>query len=285
MKNLTALLSAGLLLLGMLHASPAAPTSQPPVSPVTPDVTVVSGVAQLIHDVLMLQFEKSSDTDTQYYENGVWHFKNEEKFRSVQGGPASAAAVLWKWQAQHAGDLPEALKPQGTPEKQEWLRRIAVETLDRSIQDHCRPTGEFAPQADSQSPEIAMKFFGVELGAAYLALQDTLDEPTRQRWRKTLTGSVNFLLKNGNLSDGTPGHRNWYTNGNIELGEAELLYLTWKATGESKYQGLFELQWGFMLSPLQERWKGFGLRYSKEPAKDDGSDGAGYLAEKGSGEP
>ncbi|MDQ3813508.1 MAG: hypothetical protein M3347_06105, partial [Armatimonadota bacterium] len=83
----------------------------------------------------------------------------------------------------------------------------------------------------------------------------------------------------------TPGHRNWYTNGNIELGEAELLYLTWKATGEAEYRDLFELQWHFMMAPPQERWKGFGLRYSKEPAKDDGSDGAGYLAEKGSGEP
>jgi len=236
-----------------------------------PDAVVVAKAAKLLDESLTLLATKTDDKDTQWYENGVWNFRNCEKHWPVQGGPATAAAVLWKWRAQ---------KVAATEERQQWLHKVAVETFDRAIADHLTSEGCFD---EHRTP--ATYFFAVELATTWLVLKDSLDEATRTRWREALEKMVDFLIKSGNLPNaagrGWKATDGFYTNGNIELGEAELVYLTWKITGEKKYQDLFELQWKHTLSPSPERWKQFGLRLTKEPTRDDGADGAGYLVEDG----
>lgn len=241
-------------------------------APVSPDAVVAAKAAKLLDESLTLLATKADDKDTQWYENGVWHFRNHEKHWPVQGGPATAAAVLWKWRAQNV-----ALTDKAQQDRQQWLHKVAVETFDRAISDHLKPEGYF-----DENVTPATYFFAVELATTTLLLKDSLDDATRTRWREALVKMVDYLIKTSNLPNSA--QRGWkatdgfYTNGNIEVGEAELLWLTWKITGEKKYQDLFELQWKHTLSPSPERWKQFGLRLTKEPTREDG---AGYLAEDG----
>jgi hypothetical protein len=222
--------------------------------------------------------EKSSDEDTQYYDQGCWNFRNMEKNWQVQGGPGTAAAVLWKWREKH-GASGAAAKA-----RQAWLHRVAVETFDRAIRDHQHPDGSFA---DPNRPDT--HFFALELAATYLELRESLDAGTRRRWLETLVAEVEYLVRRNDLPNaalsGWKATDGWYVNGNIELGKAELVYLLWKATGAQKYKDLFETQWRHTLNPDQQRWKGCGLVYITKPAREDGSDGAAYLTESGGGAP
>jgi hypothetical protein len=242
---------------------------------IQPDPAVVAGVEKLLDDSLTLLAEKSSDKDTQYYEKGLWHFtdKNMEASWPVQGGPGTAAAVLWRWRQRRSGDLDAAAKA-----RQTWLHRVAIETFDRAIQDHQNPDGSFA---DRQKPDT--HFFALELAMACLELGDSLPANVRRRWVNTLTAEVDYLIRHNELPNAALS--GWYVNGNIELGKAEMVYLVWKITGQRKYKDLFEAQWRHTLSPDPRRWKGFGLVYVTQPAKADGSDGAGYLNESGGNAP
>lgn len=237
--------------------------------------------AQLLDNVLTEIATRKGDTDTQWYEKGVWHFKNEEKSWPVQGGPGTAAAVLWKWKTQipALGNIPLPPLSQSEEARRVWLRQVAAETFNRALDDHLHPDGYFD---EDKTP--ATYFFATELATTYYLLQNSLDDPTRTKWRRALVQMVDYLIKTNNLpTEGAPGWKatdGWYTNGNIELGEAELVFLMWKITGEQKYKDLYELQLKHTLTP-GERWKEFGLRITKEPTKEDGSDGAGYLAESG----
>ncbi len=247
-------------------------------SAIKPDPVVVGGVEKLLDDSLIMLAEKSSDKDTQYYEKGLWNFRNMEKNWPVQGGPGTAAAVLWKWREKH-GASDAAAKA-----RQAWLHHAAVETFDRAIHDHQNPDGSFA---DPHKPDT--HFFALELAMTYLELGDSLDVGTRRRWLDTLVAQVDYLVRHNDLPNaalsGWKATDGWYINGNIELGKAELVYLLWKATAAEKYKELFETQWRHTLNPDQRRWKGFGLVYVTRPTKEDGSDGAAYLTESGGGTP
>lgn len=246
-----------------------------PASTVKPDAAYVEGVAKLLDDSLTLLAQRSSQKDSQYYEKGVWHFPNESKAWAVQGGLGTAAAVLWKWRQRHGGPADPAGKA-----RQEWLHSVAVETFDRALHDHQHPDGSFD---DPKRPDT--HFFALELATTYLELRDSLDAATRERWLTTLRQQIDYLIKTNDLPNaalhGWQATDGWYTNGNIELGEAELVYLAAKATGEPKYRDLFERQWAHTLRPSPLRWKGYGLVYVKEPTRADGSDGAAYLTESG----
>jgi hypothetical protein len=249
---------------------------------VRPDPALVRQAEQVLDESLTFLSGTNSNAKIVYYEAGMWHFKDDARNWPGQGGPGTGAAVLWKWREGRKGTLNAEEKS-----RQEWLYKIAVETFDRALKDHLNPDGSFG---DRQKPDT--HFFALELATSFLALRDALDEATRRRWLDALTRMIDFLighhdLPNNDQPAGAPAWKanGWYTNGNIELGESELLYLMYKATGAEKYKFLFEQQWSHTMSPNQERWKGFGLIYIKQPTLEDGSDGAAYLAEKGAGEP
>lgn len=239
---------------------------------------LATDVAQLLDTSLTDLATKGSDTDTAFYDAGMWHYKNFENGYAQQGGPATAAAVLYEWRRKHPAGTDQAAK-----DRQAWLLKVAVETYDTNIAQHVAADGSFDKP---ERPDTY--FFAVELATAYIVLGDDLDKAHRASWREALEKMIAYLQKTKNLPGGEytdwikPEDRNgWYTNGNIELGEAELLYDMFKITGEAKYKTLFETQWANTLKPTAQRFSGFGLVVTKEPTKADGSDGAGYLAESG----
>jgi hypothetical protein len=72
------------------------------------------------------------------------------------------------------------------------------------------------------------------------------------------------------------------------LSQAELFYLTWRATGDARFKRDYERAWQFTLYPPQDRWPGYGLHVTDAgiPARlVSDSRSSGYLAESGGGEP
>jgi hypothetical protein len=192
------------------------------------------------------------------FTDGVWNSPNKICWACNNGGPATAAATAYM------------LGGRSQPE----LLREAQETIDIAIGRRQHANGSFsAPAGDTQSPEIATMFFGVEMGNTYLQLQSVLGPARRARWQKSLARAASYLIHNGNVS--------WYTNGNINLGNIELLYLAWRATGDRTFQKAYESAWSFVLSPPRDKWPGDGLIIRRRPTRADGSDGKGYLAENG----
>jgi hypothetical protein len=220
---------------------------------------VVQQTKQLLHASLLSLSQRSGPNDQQYFADGLWH-SGDEGCWPCQVGPGTAAAVLWR--AEGGGDRE--------------LRRLAVSTFDRAIADHRNPNGSLGDPADS--PDITTMMFGVELGSAYLELAPSLDSSRRSRWRQTLVGAADFLIANRNLT--------WYTNGNVNIGNAELFYLAWRAGGKRRHLDAYNAAWTFALNP-RSRWSGFGLHVAAQTATPGqwwvGS--AGYLAESGGGAP
>ena len=239
-----------------------------------PNPVIIQNTAQLLDECLAHISEKTAETDTAYFANGNWVFPNSEKAYSHQAGAATAAAVLWKWRELNKASLDEAARA-----KQDSLHRIAVTFFDHAIKERLSADGLY----DKGGAETA--FFATELATTLLTLRDSLNEETRGRWVEALQRMVNRWMKNGELPNpsatGWKATDGWYTNGNFELEEAELIYLMWKITGEQRYKDLFEVQWKHTLTPDHNRWgkAGYGFFYLKEPTREDGSDGAGYLAE------
>jgi hypothetical protein len=191
---------------------------------------------------------------------GIWTTTSTACWACNQGGPATAAATVYMLAAQ----------------PNQAALQAAEATIDTAIATRQQPSGAFVgPAGDGQSPDVATMFFGVEEGNAYLELAPALDAARKARWQASLAAAANFLIRNGNLT--------WYTNGNINLGNDELMYLAWLATGNPAFKTAFEQGLAFTLAPPQTTWPGRGLIVAKAPTRADGSDGSGYLSETGVG--
>jgi hypothetical protein len=194
------------------------------------------------------------------YSDGIWNTTDTACWSCDQGGPATAAATDYM------------LTGRSNPN----LLTEAERTINNAIATRQQPDGSFiGPPGDTQSASVATMFFGVEEGNTYLDLSPILDPATRARWQASLASAASYLVDSGNLY--------WYTNGNINLGDTELFYLAWQATGDPTFESDYEDSWSFTSSPPAATWPGQGLIITKQPTAADGSDGAGYLTETGAG--
>jgi hypothetical protein len=245
------------------------------------DPAMVKDLTALMDRLLGVVATNTSATDPSYYDKGQWHFSNN--LIACQGGPALMAAELWRWRQRH----PQAMDDEAKA-RQPWLHQLAVDTFEHLIRDNQAPDGEI------KNPGSHAWFVMSDFANTYLLLKESLDRPTRTRWLGAMKKEVEWFKRNGDIpnpdltgwlattwkaSDG------WYINGNVNLYQAETLYSIYLATGEPQYKRLFELEWRHTLSPSQKRWKGFGLFYLKMPTRRDGSNGAGFVTEKGEGDP
>jgi hypothetical protein len=195
----------------------------------------------------------------------------------VPGSPRRYAAGAWYepgsdcfWCLDAAATAAAVLSRERTPADTRLLS-VARATLNREI-DRCQ-------RRDGSWDEtgIVTGFVAVELGTSYLELADVLDPATRTKWARAIRRAADFIVSSKNLT--------WYTNGNVNLRNAAVMWLAWQITGRSTYKAAYEYEWRFALSPPQWRWRGFGLRLTRRPHRPDGADGAGYLAESDGGRP
>lgn len=193
------------------------------------------------------------------YRDGIWQTTNTICWSCNQGGPSSAAATAYMLLGK----------------TQPALLQDAEGAIDHEIATRQQRNGSFLPPADDTQPiDIATMFFAVEEGNTYLELESVLDPARRARWRASIAAAAQYLAH---------AELGWYTNGNIELGNTELFYLAWRATGDPKFDWDYNLSLDFTLHPPQNTWRGRGLIIVKQPTRADGSDGEGYLTETGSG--
>jgi hypothetical protein len=243
-------------------AASAALVSTAPSGAATPDPVAVHQTLALLDAQVTAAATKSSPGDPTYFDSGEWLNSTTTCWSCSNGGLATASATLWRATGGTRNDL---------------LQK-ATETIDTAIAARQGPDGAFSPppgSADGQPPGIATMFFGVEMGTALIELSPALDPARRAAWTDSLARAADYVV-NGGFST-------WYANGNLNLGDVELLYLAWQATGASRFQAAYETAWRFVLDPPQDKFPGDGLRIVTEPSRPDGSDGAGYLAENGPG--
>ena len=239
-----------------LAAVGAARADQPTgITPVT-DATYlsqVSSVATLARGVLN-NIMGLTPGSPRTYQSGVWYSPGANCYWCLDAA-ATAAAVISR----------ETRVPDPA------LVKVAKDTIDGEINQYQRVDGSW------DGTGIVTGFVAPEIAMSYLELRDVLDSATAARWVAAVRRAADFIVQSKNLT--------WYTNGNVNLRNAEVMWLAWKLTGDITYQQYYEQEWAFTMAPPQTRWPGFGLHLTTAPSKLDGSDGAGYLAEAGAGAP
>lgn len=183
---------------------------------------------------------------------GAWVTPNTDCWACVQGGLSSAEAASWT----RTSD-PTALAN-------------AIRGIEAGIHSQGADGGWLAPASyttDTQSEPDRTTFFADEEAATFFVVYSKLTDAQRTAWRASIASAAKYL---------TPTATGWYTNGNINLGQAELLYLAWKATGDSTLKDSFEAAWAFLMNPgaTSAKWVQYGYRQT--------SFGGCYLTETGS---
>lgn len=238
------------LVLSLLVPQPAA-ALEPALSE-----TTTGAVAQILTELKA----KSSARDPRYFKDSIWRDGTPDCFRCTMG-PAVLSAVY---------SLQSGLD--GTP------KRDALASIDRAIREHQAPNGSFGPAAKGENgPAIQTVMFGNLLASSYLHLGLGLDGAHRKSWSASLTAAADYLIRSG--------HTRHYVNGNINLAITAYLDLTARITGQARFRDAAKASYAFTIAPPQDRWSGFGLRYTKVPTKADGSDGRAYLSESGGKKP
>ncbi len=239
------------------NGSSVASTTAAPTMPST--ATVRQSLNQTIIATLTGLAGKSTPSDPRFFAQGVWFNDGTPCFRCDAGPGVAAAAIA-------AGE--------GNP----WALNLALQTFDVAIAKNRNKDGSFGPPSGGETnPDIQTALFGNELGTAYLLLLPRLGSQRAAVWKSAMIGTSDWLIKNGNLQ--------WYTNGNIVLANALNMALTARITGDPKYEAAYQQAMSFAISPGNAQWKGDGLVVTKTPTIADGSNGAGYLTEKGLGSP
>jgi hypothetical protein len=201
--------------------------------------------------------------------NNVMGLAPDDPRRYASGVWSDPGTDCW-WCLDAAGTAAAVLARQTTPADAPLLR-VATSTFDNAINKHQTADGSWDENA------IDTGFFAVELGTSYLELRDLLPARTRSLWVKAMRRAADYIIDQHELT--------WYINGNINLRQAGVMWMTWKITGDAQYEADFKSEWAFTMDPPHARWPGFGLHLTRVPARADGSDGAGYLAESGGRRP
>jgi hypothetical protein len=186
-----------------------------------------------------------------YFANGTW----------------LGMTVCWPCDSSELAEI-AAIVAQSRPTKPRY-RSWAIRTVDHVIAAHQHSNGGLWEHQDGA--EIETIWTVNAIGAAMLALPGRLSATTRARWTNALHRAGQYLL----------GDLDFYVNGNIELSFVLAMALEARITGDPVFRSAYGRALSFALRPTGARWAGFGLVVTRRPQRRDGSDGAGYLAEKG----
>jgi hypothetical protein len=151
-------------------------------------------------------------------------------------------------------------------------RGLALSTFDAALSAHQNRNGSFGPPDTGDQISTGAEL--VSMGTAYLILYPSMSAAERARWAAAIRRAARWLSP----------RLDFYVNGNINLQATLGMYLGWRATGDTALRTAYQRSLHFTLQPGRH-WRGDGLHYAQAPHRRDGSDGAGYLAEKGTGAP
>jgi hypothetical protein len=190
------------------------------------------------------------------------------------GVPRSAPAGVWSNDGESAcfrcdAGLALAMAAAAAAAGNRVQRGIAEQIFDHDITAYQQTNGAFGTTPDGS--DLETMFFTVELGTAAILLKPDQTPERHERWVSSVTRAADFLIRNGNLS--------WYTNGNIAIGNALVMALAARVTGNPLYTAHYRAAITFATAPPQARWPGFGFIYTDSSVRADGLDGKGYFTE------
>lgn len=212
-------------------------------------------VRNLTAAALQRAFRKESAADRQFFAGGLWRTGNRVSIRKDMG-PGIVAGAL--------GALEH---------DPEWIR-IAVETVDVTVGRYSAGDGTLGTGRSG----LDTMFIANQIGTALYLLGPAVGEHQRVNWTNALRRAADYLFDHG--------YYDWYTNGNVVLGNTLVAAWAWLYTADPKYRFLYLDGLRFAEHPPAGRWPGRGLVLSRAPTRADGADGAGYLTEaQGDGPP
>jgi hypothetical protein len=207
----------------------------------------------------LLYLSPTTDLPVTFVSPGV---PNTESSFGSYAGLATSAAMLVRY-----GNVPSS----------SWLLS-AIKAIHNGAISQQTPAGDY----DTMAAGTPGQFYPIELGQTILLLGDTLDATTKAAWVKSLLLYMNSYY----LGYYYP----YYANGNIEIQNLLLVWLTGQITGDAKWTTQYANQYQVAVDPVAVQAAttghnvnapGNGLVYTKVPTLADGSDGAGYLVESG----
>lgn len=211
------------------------------------DQGLISQYRNLAIDTQAALATQSSSTDTQYYSNGVWLNPGAASPQSYIG-PGTLSAYLWHYGGHNQTYYNEA-----------------VETMNTAIATQQAADGSFDGDLTTST-----QFVGNQLADTYLQLESGLDPATKTAWENSINLAMSYLEAH---------EYNFYSNGNINLGQTLFAYKAWLVTGNPAYETVYNNSLAFTLEP-GTGWPGYGLQYTTQPTNASCSNGAGYLAEQ-----
>lgn len=214
----------------------------------------VPGVSSTLKSSLT-NFAGQNKIPTQrYFRDGVWTTTDVPgPWEKTDAGPPLAAARLWA----------------ATGKTDAVAFGQAVSTYETAMATRQAADGMFG------SDPIASTWFANSLGQAYLLLKDRLSAAQRSAWSSSIARAADYLTASTNAA--------YYPNGNIAVSYAELFYLAYAATGDARFSTAYDKALLNAYHPRQDMYPGRGWVQTKAATKADGSDGAGYFTEQGSG--
>lgn len=114
---------------------------------------------------------------------------------------------------------------------------------------------------------------GALLGWIILGLEEHLDASRHRRMIRTLVRCYDEVARGTRF--------NVYVNGNYQIPMCELAYFHGRFTGSEAADEAYESRVEFLCNPerTHPRWRGYGLRLTHEPARDDWHDAVGHFTE------
>lgn len=250
----------------------AVPATRPSEVATMTDTDIGGQAARAIYDNLWTRAWRSTPAAgrTAYFDGATatWIYPAGTGLSEIAGFAAGAAAL------HHLS---------GTA-SDSWLVRMAKATIEQYIRSqellHGPGSGfyegAYGPAGD---PGPVWGLSAAYAFETYLWLGNVLDDATKNRWKASFIKAGEYHRR---------VQQNWYTNGNVEVGELMNLWLLYRITGDDSWLADYEDQLVRLANPpagmgnVNSTTSAFNWTWSVTPTQADGSDGQGFFGEKNS---
>lgn len=235
---------------------------------------IVGSAKQQLEEQLKYRIFRATNEQSLYHNGTTWTGLPTPgtEMNEIMGGGAGAAGLF------HAA---------GSSDRS-WLAEYAKAVVEQAITAQAANPVPSRPGVYADGPSWGLGVAYVL--ETYLWLKPYLDTATRNRWLASFNLAANDWFSN---------ERNYYVNGNVEVGETLAVYLMYLVTGDSVWQSRYQTQIATTIAPSTSigalgnnaNAAGFGWKWVVEPTggssvggnglagTGDGANGKGYFAE------